>query len=337
MECRHEVNHAGCRRCVSCRCALVECLGEVRRQHAARSPSRGRGWCTELRRLRYPERGTKGRPGCSRRRPRIRSNSRSALFHSARGPPGVPGRYSAAPEPARRPLLVDLAVQKISGGEDPESVLVLTQSRRAATQVREQITAGLLGYEQERGPQATREPLVRTVHSYAFAVLRLQAAAHGNAPPRLITGAEQDSVLREMLRGDIEDGALRWPERLRPALGLNGFAVELRDLMLRGERARTRSRRSCQARQEAWPSGVGGGAGRFAEAYEQGVLLRGSVGVEAPEATAPALDAAELIGAALTPRSPPIPNCFAPSALGSGTYSSTTHNIWIRRRRSWFG
>ncbi|MQP34077.1 AAA family ATPase [Rhodococcus erythropolis] len=210
-----------------------------------------------------------------------------------------PWQVLGSPGTGKTSLLVDLAVQKISGGEDPESVLVLTQSRRAATQVREQITAGLLGYQQERGPQATREPLVRTVHSYAFAVLRLQAAAHGNAPPRLITGAEQDSVLREMLRGDIEDGALRWPERLRPALGLNGFAVELRDLMLRAnERGLGPEDLVKLGKKRGRPEWVA--AGRFAEAYEQGVLLRGSVGVEAPEATAPALDAAELIGAALT-------------------------------------
>ncbi|MEE2035415.1 ATP-dependent DNA helicase, partial [Rhodococcus chondri] len=40
-------------------------------------------------------------------------------------------------------------------------------------------------------------------------------------------------------------------------------------------------------------------AGRFAQSYEQVMLLRGAVGLEAPEATAPALDAAELVGAAL--------------------------------------
>ena len=210
-----------------------------------------------------------------------------------------PWQVQGGPGTGKSSLLVDLAVAKISGGEDPESVLVLTQSRRAATAVREQITAGLFGFEQERGPQATREPLVRTVHSYAFAVLRLQAAAHGNAPPRLITGAEQDSVLREMLRGDIEDGAQYWPERLRPALGMNGFAVELRDLMLRAnERGLGPEDLIKLGKKRHRPEWVA--AGQFAEAYEQGVLLRGSVGVEAPEATAPALDAAELIGAALT-------------------------------------
>ncbi|MEU4315637.1 PD-(D/E)XK nuclease family protein [Nocardia sp. NPDC024068] len=151
-------------------------------------------------------------------------------------------------------------------------------------------------------PGATREPLARTVHSYAFGILRRQAARHGNPPPRLLTGAEQDAALREMLHGDLTDIAAGatglWPRRLQPALGLAGFADELRDLMLRAterglgpedlvELGRRRDR-------EDWVA-----AGRFAARYEQAMLLRWSVGVAAPEASAPALNAAELVGAAL--------------------------------------
>ncbi|MBL7315457.1 UvrD-helicase domain-containing protein, partial [Escherichia coli] len=40
-------------------------------------------------------------------------------------------------------------------------------------------------------------------------------------------------------------------------------------------------------------------AGQFAQRYEQVRLLRGAVGLAAPQATAPALSAAELVGAAL--------------------------------------
>ena len=40
-------------------------------------------------------------------------------------------------------------------------------------------------------------------------------------------------------------------------------------------------------------------AGRFAQAYEQIMLLRSAVGTAAPQATVPALGAAELVGAAL--------------------------------------
>ncbi|WP_031937445.1 ATP-dependent helicase [Prescottella defluvii] len=221
-------------------------------------------------------------------------------------PPGRgwhPWQILGGPGTGKTSLIVDAAVARIVAGADPESVLVLTQSRRAATAVREQITAGLLVAEAETGteagPRATREPLVRTVHSYAFAVLRLQAAAHGNPPPRLITGAEQDVVLRELLRGDIADGGEMWPERLRPALGMTGFAVELRNLMLRAnERGLGPEDLMDLGHEHAKPEWVA--AGRFAMHYEQGMLLRGAVGMEAPEATAPALDAAELISAALT-------------------------------------
>ncbi|MFZ2174640.1 MAG: ATP-dependent DNA helicase, partial [Rhodococcus sp. (in: high G+C Gram-positive bacteria)] len=210
-----------------------------------------------------------------------------------------PWQVLGGPGTGKSSLLIDVAVQRIAGGEDPESVLVLTQSRRAADRVREEITSALVGHDDLHGPRATREPLVRTVHSYAFAVLRLQAAAHGNPPPRLITGAEQDAVLREMLHGDILDGGGMWPERLRPALGLGGFATELRDLMLRSsERGLGPEDLIELGRRHSRPEWVA--AGTFAARYEHGMLLRGAVGVEAPEATAPALDAAELVGAALT-------------------------------------
>ncbi|MGN5235600.1 MULTISPECIES: PD-(D/E)XK nuclease family protein [unclassified Rhodococcus (in: high G+C Gram-positive bacteria)] len=209
-----------------------------------------------------------------------------------------PWQVLGGPGTGKTSLLVDLAVHRIASGAQPDSVLVLTHSRRAATAVREAITAGLLSAGAATDPRATREPLVRTVHSYAFAVLRLQASAHGNPPPRLITGAEQDAVLRELLRGDIDDGATMWPERLRPALGMTGFAVELRDLMLRAnERGLGPEDLVELGERRERPEWVA--AGLFAQRYEQVMLLRGAVGLEAPEATAPALDAAELVGAAL--------------------------------------
>ena len=210
-----------------------------------------------------------------------------------------PWQVLGGPGTGKTSLLVDFAIDRISAGCDPESVLVLTHSRRAAVAVREAITAGLLASDANIAASATRQPLVRTVHSYAFAVLRLQAAAHGNPPPRLLTSAEQDAVLREMLAGDLEDGGEMWPEKLRPALGMAGFATELRDLMLRAaERGLGPEDLVRLGRKHSRPEWVA--AGKFATRYEQSTLLRWSVGVEAPEATAPALDAAELVGAALS-------------------------------------
>ncbi|MBF6163497.1 ATP-dependent helicase [Streptomyces gardneri] len=234
---------------------------------------------------------------------------RALLDAAAEAGPARPGwrpwQVLGGPGTGKTALLVDVAAGRIAAGADPESVLVLTHSKQAAGAVRDAITTRLSGPEPgaEGGvPGATREPLVRTLHSYAFSVLRRHAMAHGNPPPRLLTGAEQDAVLREMLRGDLVDMAegarSLWPERLRPALALGGFAEQLRDLMLRAtERGIGPEDLVRLGREHAKPEWVA--AGRFAIRYEQTMLLRWSVGVEAPEATAPALDAAELVGAAL--------------------------------------
>ncbi|WP_373864746.1 PD-(D/E)XK nuclease family protein [Nocardia pseudovaccinii] len=232
-----------------------------------------------------------------------------ALFEAAATvgpirPDWRPWQVLGGPGTGKTALLIDLAAERIAAGADPESVLVLTHSKQAASTLRDAITARLTDPDSTEGgvPGATREPLVRTLHSYAFSVLRRHASAHGNPPPRLLTGAEQDAVLREMLRGDLSDIAAGasglWPERLQPALGLGGFAEQLRDLMLRAtERGLGPEDLVRLGREHGRPEWVA--AGKFAVRYEQSMLLRWSVGVEAPEATAPALDAAELVGAAL--------------------------------------
>ncbi|MGH3905749.1 MAG: ATP-dependent helicase, partial [Pseudonocardiaceae bacterium] len=188
-----------------------------------------------------------------------------------------------------------VADRVLSQGVDPEQVLVLTSSRRAAAQLRERIVEQLAA---QGATPTVREPLVRTVHSYAFAVLRLQAALHELPPPRLLSGPEQDVVVRELLAGDVEAGGERWPARLRPALSLPAFAAELRDLLLRAaERGLGPEDLIALGRSQRRPEWVA--AGRFCRSYEQVMLLRGSVGTVAPQASAPALDAAELVSAAL--------------------------------------
>ncbi|MGW6730424.1 ATP-dependent helicase [Nocardia sp. NPDC055029] len=239
-------------------------------------------------------------------RPRAWGAPVRALFAEQAQPapprPGwLPWQVLGGPGTGKTALLVDLVTARITDGADPASILVLTHTKQAAAALRDAITAQL-GPHAGGIPGASREPMVRTLHSYAFSVLRRHADLHGNPPPRLLTGAEQDAVLREMLRGDLADieaGARGlWPPRLQPALALGGFAEQLRDLMLRAtERGLGPEDLMALGREhdnDAWVA-----AGRFFQRYEEASMLRWSVGVAAPEATAPALDAAELVGAAL--------------------------------------
>ncbi|MEB4211774.1 ATP-dependent DNA helicase [Mycobacterium sp. 94-17] len=218
--------------------------------------------------------------------------------------PGVRGelRVLGGPGTGKSSLLIDAAVAQIDAGVNPESVLLLTGSGRLGMAERSALTTALLR-SRSGGPgrAAVSEPLVRTVHGYAYAVLRRAAERAGEAPPRLVTSAEQDAIIRELLAGDLEDGpraATAWPAQLRPALSTAGFATELRNLLARcaerGVDPHELERLGRRCRRPEWVA-----AGQFARQYEQVMLLRAAVGTAAPEATTPALGAAELVGAAL--------------------------------------
>ena len=211
-------------------------------------------------------------------------------------------RVVGGPGTGKTSLLVAAAAAHIAAGTDPESVLLLTGSGRLAAATRSKLTAELLAARSGEPCRAVvREPLVRSVHSYAFAVLRQAAARAGDPPPRLVTGAEQDGIIRELLAGDLDDGdasSSRWPQLLRPALTTAGFATELRDLLARcAERGVDPLALQRIGRLSGRPEWAA--AGRFAQQYEQVMLLRAAVGTAAPQATVPALGAAELVGAAL--------------------------------------
>ena len=140
--------------------------------------------------------------------------------------PGGPLLVLAGPGTGKTTTIVEAVAARIDAGVDPEQILVLTFSRKAAAELRARITG--------RVARTIREPLARTFHSYAYGVLRRAALLRGDAPPRLLTSAEQDAVVAELLRGDVEEeGAVRWPAALAPALATAGFRTELRELLLR--------------------------------------------------------------------------------------------------------
>ncbi|HEX5996185.1 MAG TPA: ATP-dependent DNA helicase, partial [Jiangellales bacterium] len=187
----------------------------------------------------------------------------------------------AGPGTGKTTTLVESVVDRVErDGLDPEQILVLTFSRRSAAELRERIAARLR--------RTVREPLARTFHSYAFGLLRREAVLRGEPQPRLLTGAEQDLLIRDLIRGDLEElGADYWPERVRAALPTRGFAEELRDLLMRaaerGVSPDTLARLGRERGRDDWVA-----AARFARQYAGVTALR----------QPPAFDPAELVRAA---------------------------------------
>ncbi|HEY4419232.1 MAG TPA: UvrD-helicase domain-containing protein, partial [Pseudonocardia sp.] len=239
------------------------------------------------------------------RRPRVAPGelvwddaARRVLVHDS-GPLRVVG----GPGTGKTTLLLASIAARIRAGADPERTLLLVGSRQAAGDLRERL-GDMIHADGSPVERTSREPLVRTVHSYAFGVLRLHAARNSDPPPRLLASAEQDAVVRDLLAGEIagpDHGGVPhsgWPARLRPAVGLPGFAAELRELLLR---AAERGLGPDELTELGTRHDVAewAAAGRFFRTYEHVILLRGAAGRGAPQATAPALDAAELVSAAL--------------------------------------
>jgi superfamily I DNA/RNA helicase/RecB family exonuclease len=208
-------------------------------------------------------------------------------------------RVLGGPGSGKTTLLLAAAAARVRAGADPGRTLLLVGSRRAAVDLRERLTAQLQDDDHD-DVRTLREPLVRTLHSYAFGILRLHAARQGDPPPRLLAGAEQDAVVRDLLAGELAGDApdSGWPDRVRPALHLPAFATELRELLMRAAE-RSLGPDGLAEMGERYDIDEWAAAGRFHQVYEHVVQLRGAAGRAAAQATAPALDSAELVTAAL--------------------------------------
>ena len=137
-------------------------------------------------------------------------------------------RVLGGPGTGRSTLGVELVLDRVDRlGHTPDECLLLAPTRLAAAALRDRLTARLA--------RTSSEPLARTHQSFGFALLRREAALRGDPAPRLLSGPEQDVVLRELLAGHRAGLAGRpvWPERLHAALDARGFRAELRDLLMR--------------------------------------------------------------------------------------------------------
>lgn len=136
-------------------------------------------------------------------------------------------RVLGGPGTGKTTTAVEVVASRVEAGEaTPDQCLMLASSRVAAGALRERVTARL--------GRTSTEPLARTVQAFGFGILRQAAALRGDPTPRLLSGPEQDVILRELLAGHASDGSgPAWPERLQLALPTRGFRHELRDLLMR--------------------------------------------------------------------------------------------------------
>ncbi|MFC6081446.1 ATP-dependent helicase [Sphaerisporangium aureirubrum] len=207
--------------------------------------------------------------------PALDEHQRAVVAHE-----GGPLLVLAGPGTGKTTTIVESVVDRVERrGADPERVLVLTFSRKAAQELRERITG--------RMRRTTRTPLALTFHAYAYALLRREAVLAGEQPPRLLTGPEQLLEIRRLLHGELEDGAPHWPSPMREPLKTRAFAEELRDLLARAaERGLDGDDLEALGRQHGRLDWVA--AGHFAHRYADRFDLDPT----------PTLDYAELIRAA---------------------------------------
>ncbi|GGG76123.1 ATP-dependent DNA helicase [Corynebacterium pelargi] len=165
--------------------------------------------------------------------------------------------------------LIDFVATQILQGTPAREILVITASKQAAGRFRSAVADRLA--HAGHSDYVADATMVRSIHSLAFALLRHST----DQDIRLITGAEQDSVIRELLLGQLDAGPAAlaiWPPAYREAVGFLGFARDLRDFLLRAAE-RDLSPEKLQALGQQYGQAIWTSAGAFLDEYEQVMSL----------------------------------------------------------------
>ncbi|MFD7080237.1 ATP-dependent helicase [Streptomyces sp. NPDC059918] len=176
---------------------------------------------SERRRTRTPDAYRLVRTGPQRVDPPVLDAAQRAVVEHTGGPLLV----LAGPGTGKTTTLVEAAAARVEAGTDPARILILTFSRKAAVELRDRAALRLGG---ARAPQAT------TFHSFCYGLVRAHQDTDLFADPlRLLSGPEQDVMVRTLLDGQRRIRSIRWPDDLRAALTTRGFADEVRAVLAR--------------------------------------------------------------------------------------------------------
>jgi superfamily I DNA/RNA helicase/RecB family exonuclease len=147
-----------------------------------------------------------------------------AVVDRVAAPGHGPTLVLAGPGTGKTTTLVEAISARVDSGTPPEQILTLTFSRRAAAELRTRIA--------RRVQRTVGAPLAWTFHGFGYSLVGEQLAPDdlGRAL-RLLSGPEQEVVVRDLLSYDREVGTVPWPPELGAALRTRGFTEQVRAFM----------------------------------------------------------------------------------------------------------
>ena len=132
-----------------------------------------------------------------------------------------------APGSGKTALLTERLVDVVGQGVRADDVFLVTPQRSQASLLRDRV-ALTLGH-------TTSGPRVRSIASFAFALVSSAHRDQGLPPPDVLSASQIDTDIHALLVGHIEDGSgPRWPDPLTSDVRMSlSFRGELREFMAR--------------------------------------------------------------------------------------------------------
>ena len=157
-------------------------------------------------------------------KPRLESVDSFALSPSQLAASNLPAGSVAtvfgSPGSGKTSALVARFLHLVRSGTSASEIVVIAATRESANTLRDQLALEHQG--------ATEGPLAKTLTSLAFSILASRAKQAGELAPVLVSGSEQDQIIKDVLEKDETS----WPKNLDAQVrALTGFRTELRDLI----------------------------------------------------------------------------------------------------------